>query len=88
MYKYLELSQFSRVFCIGRNYSEHVKELNNETPQSPVVFMKPATSLLIDKKEIHFPSHGNDLHHEAEIVILIGKNGRATSKNQSLEFWI
>ncbi|MBK7137496.1 MAG: fumarylacetoacetate hydrolase family protein [Bacteroidetes bacterium] len=65
-----------KIFCIGRNYAEHAKELNNELPENPVVFMKPTTALLKDRQAFYYPDFTNDLHYEGEIVLRIGKNGK------------
>ncbi len=75
-----------RIFCIGKNYAEHIKEMKGETPKSPIVFMKPPTSLVPDGESITFPKHGKILHHEVEIVILIGKDGRAESQEEAKSF--
>lgn len=65
-----------RVFCIGRNYVAHIEELNNDMPDSPVVFMKPVSSLVShDAKYVDYPAFGHDLHFETELVVLIGKEG-------------
>jgi len=65
-----------KIFCIGRNYSEHTKELNNETPESPVVFMKPATALLKDNQPFFYPEWMKDLHYETELVLRVCKQGK------------
>jgi len=65
-----------RVFCVGMNYVEHIRELKNEIPASPVIFMKPATSLVPSGGTIEFPVHGHELHYETEVVVLIGRGGR------------
>lgn len=65
-----------KIICIGRNYAEHAKELNNEVPDKPVVFMKPASALLVNDKPFYYPAFTKDIHYEAEIVLKIGKNGR------------
>ena len=65
-----------KIFCIGRNYAAHAKELNNATPTQPVLFMKPATALLKEEK-FYLPSFSNNIHYEAEVVLKIGKNGKA-----------
>lgn len=65
-----------KIICIGRNYIDHAKELNNPLPKSPIVFMKPATALLLDDKPFYYPDFTKNLHHEAEIVLKICKNGR------------
>ncbi|MBK7568132.1 MAG: fumarylacetoacetate hydrolase family protein [Bacteroidetes bacterium] len=64
-----------KIFCIGRNYSEHAKELNNEIPDAPVVFMKPPTALL-KGKDFYIPDFSNDIHYECELVFRICKNGK------------
>lgn len=66
-----------KIFCIGRNYLEHAKELNNAVPTKPVVFMKPPTALLLDGKPFYYPDFTKNLHYELEIVLKISKNGKA-----------
>lgn len=65
-----------KIICIGRNYSEHARELNNAVPESPVVFLKPATALLQRGRDFYLPDFSNDIHYEAELVIKISKNGK------------
>ena len=66
-----------KIFCIGRNYVDHAKELNNPVPSSPLIFMKPPTALLVNHKPFYYPDFTQDLHHEAEIVLRICRNGRS-----------
>lgn len=65
-----------KIFCIGRNYVDHAKELNNPLPEKPMVFMKPATALLTDNKPFYHPEFSQDIHYELEIVLKIDKNGK------------
>lgn len=65
------------IFCIGRNYVEHVLELNNQIPGDPVLFLKPATAVLKDNKDFYYPNFTNDLHHEIELVFKIDKKGKS-----------
>lgn len=65
-----------KIICIGRNYAEHAKELNNPVPERPVVFMKPPSALLVNNKPLYYPEFTKDLHHEIEIVLKVAKNGR------------
>ncbi len=65
-----------RIFCIGKNYVEHVKELGGSAPAQPVVFIKPATCLVPPGEAIPVPAHGHNLHHEVELVALIGRAGK------------
>jgi 2-keto-4-pentenoate hydratase/2-oxohepta-3-ene-1,7-dioic acid hydratase in catechol pathway len=65
-----------KIICIGRNYAEHARELGNAVPEKPVVFLKPATALLINNKPLYYPEFTQDLHYELEVVLKIVKNGR------------
>jgi len=65
-----------KIICIGRNYAEHAKELNNEVPDKPVIFLKPDTALLKDNKPFYMPDWASEMHYETEIVYKIGKNGK------------
>lgn len=65
-----------KIFCIGRNYVEHAKELNNPVPTTPVIFMKPPTALVTDNKPVYYPDFTQNLHYEGEIVLRISKSGR------------
>ncbi|MFT4663906.1 MAG: acylpyruvate hydrolase [Gammaproteobacteria bacterium] len=65
-----------KIICIGRNYVDHAKELNNPVPSKPLVFMKPASALLVNNKPFYYPEFTKDLHYEVEVVLKIGKNGR------------
>ncbi len=76
----------TRIFCIGRNYVEHAKELENKIPTKPVIFMKPFTSLVPDGCKIQYPKHGKDLHYEAELVVVVGKEGQPSSLDQVISF--
>ena len=67
------------IYCIGRNYVEHIAELNNERPDAPVVFDKPASALLRSGGTIHLPKESDDVHYESEIVVLLGSGGRNLS---------
>ncbi len=65
-----------KIICIGRNYADHAKELNNPVPTKPLVFMKPSSALLVNNKPLYYPEFTKDLHYEAEIVLRITRNGR------------
>jgi len=65
-----------KIICVGRNYFDHVKELDNPVPNEPLVFMKPSTALLINNDPMYIPDFTDDLHYEGEIVLHICKNGR------------
>ncbi|ACH37678.1 fumarylacetoacetate hydrolase family protein [Citrifermentans bemidjiense Bem] len=67
--------RIGKILCIGRNYADHIKELGNETPERPVIFMKPASSVIGEGEEIVIPPYSSDCHHEAELALLIGTGG-------------
>ncbi len=79
-------SATGRIFCIGRNYVEHAAELANPLPAAPVVFMKPPSSLVRAGDPIRFPHHGQDLQHEVEVVVKIGRTGRVGALDQALSY--
>ncbi|MDH3267388.1 MAG: fumarylacetoacetate hydrolase family protein [Ignavibacteria bacterium] len=62
-----------KIVCVGRNYAEHAKELGNEVSDKPVLFLKPASAIIYSGGEIIHPDFGNDLHHEVELVLLVGE---------------
>ena len=67
----------NRIFCIGKNYGEHIKELGGkEPPEEPVVFMKPVSSIVAPGASLSISFQGGLLHHEVEVVLLIGREGR------------
>lgn len=72
----LEPLEAHTIFCIGRNYAEHARELNNPVPDRPVVFTKPRTTLVPDGGEVLIPPSTTDVHHEVELVAAIGIGGR------------
>jgi 2-keto-4-pentenoate hydratase/2-oxohepta-3-ene-1,7-dioic acid hydratase in catechol pathway len=65
-----------KIFCIGRNYVAHAKELGNDVPDEPVIFMKPKSALLQTHTPFYYPEFSNELHYEAELVLRICKNGK------------
>jgi 5-carboxymethyl-2-hydroxymuconate isomerase len=70
-----------KIVCVGRNYAEHAKELGNDVPERPVLFLKPSSSIIYSGEEVIHPTFSNELHHEVELVLLIGEN----VKNASVE---
>ena len=82
-----ELIMVQRVFCIGRNYVAHAEELGDDIPKKPIIFTKPSTSLVNkDIKTVKYPTFGNELHYEAELVVMIGKDGYAKSEEEASDF--
>ena len=65
-----------KIICIGRNYTNHIAELNNERPTEPVVFMKPDSAVLLKQHPFVIPEFSNDVHHEIELIVKINKVGK------------
>jgi len=69
-----------KIICIGRNYVEHIRELNNAIPSEPVFFLKPDTALLIKNRPFYYPSFSADIQYELELVLKINKVGKCIQK--------
>jgi 2-keto-4-pentenoate hydratase/2-oxohepta-3-ene-1,7-dioic acid hydratase in catechol pathway len=65
-----------KIICIGRNYTKHIEELNNERPDEPVVFMKPDSAILLKQHPFVIPEFSEDIHHELEVIVKISKVGK------------
>ena len=65
-----------KIICIGRNYTKHIEELQNERPEEPVVFLKPDSAILLKQYPFVIPEFSNDIHHEIEIIVKISKVGK------------
>ncbi|WP_456442488.1 fumarylacetoacetate hydrolase family protein [Psychroserpens sp.] len=76
-----------KLICIGRNYTDHIKELENEKPTDPVVFLKPDTSILLKKQPFFIPDFSEDVHHEVEILVKINKVGKHISKKFAHKYY-
>jgi 5-carboxymethyl-2-hydroxymuconate isomerase len=68
-----------KIVCVGRNYAEHAKELTNEVPEKPVIFLKPSSALIFLGDQIVYPSFSNEMHHEVELVLLIGMKTKSAN---------
>ena len=76
-----------KLICIGRNYTEHIKELENEKPKDPVVFLKPDTSILLKKQPFFIPDFSDDVHHEVEILVKINRLGKYIDKKFAHKYY-
>lgn len=65
-----------KIICVGRNYAEHAKELGNDIPDEPVIFMKPKSALQQSHTPFYYPEFTNELHYECELVLRVCKNGK------------
>ena len=76
-----------KIICIGRNYIDHIKELSNQKPMNPVVFLKPDSSIIAKNQNFIIPSFSNEIHHEVELVIKINKVGKHIDKSFSHKYY-
>lgn len=76
-----------KIFCIGRNYAEHAKELGNGIPDEPVIFMKPKSALIQGHTPFYYPEFTNELHYEAELVVRVSKNGKYIQEKHASNYY-
>lgn len=72
-----------KIVCVGRNYTEHAKELGNEVPDKPILFLKPSSAVIFSGDSIIYPEYSNNMHHEIELVLLIGKKIRNAHEEEA-----
>lgn len=76
----------NRIFCVGRNYADHAREMGHDPDREPpFFFMKPASAIVTDGADMQYPSLSNDVHHEIEMVVAIGKGGANIAADKALE---
>ena len=76
-----------KIVCIGRNYGEHAKELGNEIPENPVIFMKPDTAILKKGSDFYIPEFSDDVHYELEVVLKISKGGKYIQEEKASNYF-
>lgn len=76
-----------KIICIGRNYAAHAKELGNEIPEEPIIFMKPKSALLQAHTPFYYPEFTNELHYEVELVLRICKNGKYIQERHASNYY-
>jgi len=76
-----------KIICIGRNYVNHAKELNNDVPTEPVIFIKPDTALLRNNDPFYLPDFSNEIHYEVEVVVKINKIGKHIAKEFAYRYY-
>jgi 2-keto-4-pentenoate hydratase/2-oxohepta-3-ene-1,7-dioic acid hydratase in catechol pathway len=76
-----------KIICVGRNYADHARELGNQVPDEPVIFMKPKNALLPFGSSLFYPAFTNELHYECELVIKISKNGKFISPTHARQYF-
>lgn len=76
-----------KIFCIGRNYANHAKELGNDVPDEPVIFMKPKSALVQNQTPFYYPEFTNELHFECELVVRVSKNGKYIQEKHAFNYY-
>lgn len=81
-----EALRVGTIICLGRNYREHAKEMGRDLPTQPILFLKPASSIIHDGEIIHTPPFSSRLHHEVELVAVVGSDGKNISKEKAMSY--
>lgn len=81
-----ETMQVGKLLCIGRNYADHAKEMNADIPTEPMIFLKPSTALIRSQDVIVIPPQSQEVHHEVELVVLIGKTGKHIPESEAMAY--
>jgi 2-keto-4-pentenoate hydratase/2-oxohepta-3-ene-1,7-dioic acid hydratase in catechol pathway len=76
-----------KIFCVGRNYAEHAKELGNEISDEPIIFIKPKSALLQSHTPFYYPEFTNELNYECELVLRISKNGKYIQEKHACNYY-
>lgn len=76
-----------KFFCIGRNYAAHAKELGNDVPDEPVIFMKPKSALHQPSHPFYYPAFTSELHFETELLLRISKNGKGVVEKDAIKYY-
>jgi 2-keto-4-pentenoate hydratase/2-oxohepta-3-ene-1,7-dioic acid hydratase in catechol pathway len=76
-----------KIFCVGRNYADHAKELGNTVPDEPVIFLKPKSAYLQPHMPFYYPEFTNELHHEVELVLRVSKNGKYIQEKHANKYY-
>jgi 2-keto-4-pentenoate hydratase/2-oxohepta-3-ene-1,7-dioic acid hydratase in catechol pathway len=76
-----------KIICVGRNYADHAKELGNDIPNEPVIFMKPKSALLQSYTPFYYPEFSNELNYECELVLRVSKNGKYIQERHAVNYY-
>jgi acylpyruvate hydrolase len=81
-----ELIAVGKIICIGQNYAAHAKEMKFDVPTSPIFFLKPPSAIIHHGEQIIMPAISNDVHHEVELTVLLGKGGKNIPREKALDY--
>ena len=75
----------SKIICLGKNYAAHAREMKSEVPREPIIFLKPPSSLIGPNDKVILPPMSREVHHEVELAVIIGKNGKNIPQDEAME---
>lgn len=75
----------NNIYCIGKNYADHAKEMGGDVPTEPVIFLKPTSAVITNGAPIVIPTMSTNVHHEVELTVLIGKGGKDIPQSNAME---
>ena len=76
-----------KIICVGRNYTDHIKELENNKPKDPVLFLKPDSSIILNNKPYFIPDFSQNIHYELELIIMISRLGKHIQEKFSHKYY-
>jgi len=76
-----------KIICVGRNYAEHIKELDNQRPEQPVLFMKPDSAVILKNNPFIIPTFSSDIHYEVELLVKIVKIGKHIAREFASDYY-
>jgi len=77
--------RINNIFCVGKNYADHAKEMGGEVPKEPIIFLKPTSAIICDGENIVLPKMSTNVHHEVEMTVLIGKRGKDIPLSEAMK---
>ncbi|MFZ4619679.1 MAG: fumarylacetoacetate hydrolase family protein [Bacteroidota bacterium] len=78
--------RINNIFCVGKNYADHAKEMGGEVPKEPIIFLKPTSAVISNGEAITIPAMSSNVHHEVELTVLIGKHGKNIPLNEAMSY--
>ncbi|MDQ7041444.1 MAG: fumarylacetoacetate hydrolase family protein [Rhodothermus sp.] len=75
-----------KIICVGKNYAQHAAEMNSEVPEEPILFLKPPTALIGPGETVLLPPQSHEVHHEVELVVVIGRAGKHIPEDEALDY--
>ncbi|MFA6468098.1 MAG: fumarylacetoacetate hydrolase family protein [Bacteroidota bacterium] len=78
--------RINNIFCVGKNYADHAKEMGGDVPKEPIIFLKPNSAVVQNGESIIIPDYSKNIHHEIELTVLIGKKGKNIPQSEALSY--